>query len=206
MNISSLPLNRLEYNFDFDQFMDKVRWLVENHQTTGNDPTEKRIEFTALNLKRMERIQKTMQLNPEAKMLMEQSFPQHWVVITEAWCGDSAQNLPVIASMVNASQGKIKLTIILRDQYPEWMEHFHTEGTQSIPKLVVFDQHGDLLFTWGSRPAMAQEIVKEWQRHRETETKDEMELKLHTWYAKNRGVDIQQELISLIHNFHPAEL
>jgi hypothetical protein len=206
MNINSLPLNRANADFDFDQFMDKVRWLVDHHQTTGNNPSKHLFDFTSLNLKRMERINKTMNISPETEDLLKESSLQHWIVISEAWCGDSAQNLPVIAAMAKASSGKIKLTIILRDQYPEWMEHYHTDGTHSIPKLVVFDHQGNQLFTWGPRPAEAQEIVKEWKRNQDTVTKDQMEVTLHTWYAKNRGMAVQEELTTLIRNFHPAEI
>lgn len=206
MNIRELPLHRAEANFTYVTFMEKVQWLVENHQTTGLNPTEKLVEFTSLNLKRMERIQKTLVLSDEVKDSMSQSAPQQWVVITEAWCGDSAQNLPVLAALAEASSGNIDLKIILRDNYPEWMEHYHTDGTHSIPKLVVFDKNGHQLFTWGPRPAEAQEIVKEWKRNQDTETKDQMEIKLHTWYAKNKGQAVIEEMLSLIRNFHPAEI
>jgi hypothetical protein len=37
-------------------------------------------------------------------------------------------------------------------------------------------------------------------------TKDQMEVTLHTWYAKNRGMAVQEELTTLIRNFHPAEI
>jgi thioredoxin-like negative regulator of GroEL len=34
---------------------------------------------------------------------------QIWVVITETWCGDSAQLLPGIAHIADSSEGKIIL-------------------------------------------------------------------------------------------------
>lgn len=84
MNINSLPLNRTNADFDFDQFMDNVRWLVDHHQTTGNNPSEHLVDFTSLNLKRMERINKTIYLSLETEELLKESPQQHWIVITEA--------------------------------------------------------------------------------------------------------------------------
>lgn len=80
--------------------------------------------------------------------------PQLWMVLTEAWCGDSAFLLPVIAEAASLSDD-VTLRILLRDDNLDVMDEYLTDGSRSIPKLVAFSEGGDELFTWGPRPAEA---------------------------------------------------
>lgn len=80
--------------------------------------------------------------------------PQLWMVLTEAWCGDSAFLLPVIAEAASLSDD-VTLRILLRDDNLDVMDQYLTDGSRSIPKLVAFSEGGDELFTWGPRPAEA---------------------------------------------------
>ncbi|MEL6446067.1 MAG: thioredoxin family protein [Bacteroidota bacterium] len=81
--------------------------------------------------------------------------PQTWLVLTEAWCGDSAFNLPVIAEAAELSD-HVLLHVLLRDENADLIERYHTNGSHSIPKLIAFNADGAELFTWGPRPAEAQ--------------------------------------------------
>ena len=67
------------------------------------------------------------------------------MVLTEGWCGDAAQVLPVINKIASLSDF-IDLKIILRDEHEELMNKFLTNGSKSIPKLVAIDENkkGDL--------------------------------------------------------------
>ncbi|MEM8560306.1 MAG: thioredoxin family protein [Bacteroidota bacterium] len=85
--------------------------------------------------------------------------PQTWLVLTEAWCGDAAFNLPVIAEAAALSP-HVALRVLLRDEHTDLIERYHTNGSHSIPKLVAFDGDGTELFTWGPRPAEAQAQVR----------------------------------------------
>jgi hypothetical protein len=85
--------------------------------------------------------------------------PQTWLVLTEAWCGDSAFNLPVIVEAAGLSP-HVTLRILLRDANTDLIERYHTNGSHSIPKLIAFDADGQELFTWGPRPAEAQAYMR----------------------------------------------
>ncbi|MEM8598780.1 MAG: thioredoxin family protein [Bacteroidota bacterium] len=85
--------------------------------------------------------------------------PQTWLVLTEAWCGDSSFNLPVIAEAAALSD-QVTLRVLLRDEHVDLIERYHTNGSHSIPKLIAFDAEGAELFTWGPRPAEAQAQVR----------------------------------------------
>ncbi|MGE0635264.1 MAG: thioredoxin family protein [Bacteroidia bacterium] len=188
-------------NFTYPAFLSWVEQLVAEGKSSGELQSTARIQFTSLNLHRMKRIDKTIQLNQELIALSQNTILQKWVLITETWCGDSAQNLAVIGKIAEHSQGKIKLEIILRDQNPEWLEKYHTNGSHSIPKLIAFDKNENELFTWGPRPAPAQELLKQWKTNPQGKTWDDFEKELHTWYAKDKTQTLQYEFAALLKSY-----
>lgn len=188
--------------FSYIEFYEWTLQLVENKQTSGENQTEKLIDFTALNAKRMKRISKTTKLIPELEnWVSELNKPQVWYLITEAWCGDSAQSLPVIGKIASAGD-KIDLRVILRDKNPEFMEKYHTNGSQSIPKLAAFTEEGVELFTWGPRPEPAQEILRDWKENPNGRDHDAFAQELHAWYAKDKTQTIQQEFLAILKNLN----
>ena len=65
----------------------------------------------------MERQLKTIQLLPEQEVLEGRLRPMEWVVITESWCGDAAQTLPLMH--ITAKFLHIPMHLVLRDEHPE---------------------------------------------------------------------------------------
>src|ERR1035438_4306908 len=105
-------------------------------------------DIIKLNIHRMTRIDKSYEPGIDIRDEIEKiADHQLWMVITENWCGDSAQNLPYIAGIASMNQN-IELKLILRDSNPDIMDHYLTNGTRSIPKLVAFDNEGNELFQW----------------------------------------------------------
>jgi len=162
-------------NFNYQQYMLHLKNLVETGRIPNSD------SFTILNLKRMERLNKTISLQPKLNELLRNGFgKQIWYVIAESWCGDCAQNLPAIAKIADSSFGLIKLTIISRNDNPEWIERCHTNGSKSIPKLISFNSFGTELFTWGLRPFQAQQLLTNWKQNRDGASWNDFEKELHT--------------------------
>lgn len=189
-------MNEMLYYIDFFAL---TADLASKHETSGLDQTDEQKEFTQLNYKRMERWNKTFHISTETQnKLNALESKQKWFVITETWCGDSAQNLPIIAKIAEASQGKIELKIMFRDEHPEWMDRYLTNGTRSVPKLIAFDEQDNELFTWGPRPEEAMVITRNWQANKDTITKEEFHVQLHGFYAKNKGVAVENEIVSLL--------
>lgn len=183
----------------YSDFFALTAELAAKHETSGLDQTEEQKDFTQLNYKRMERWNKTFHVSEDAQnKLKELNRKQKWFVITETWCGDSAQNLPIIAKIADATQGKIELKIMFRDEHPEWMDRYLTNGTRSVPKLIAFDEQDNELFTWGPRPEEAMLITRHWQANKDTISKEEFHVQLHGFYAKNKGVAVEREIISLM--------
>lgn len=195
MNVyETFGLNPDSNIFSYNEFIHWVEGLVSSGKTSGSKQPKELVNFTKLNLKRMQRIAKTTQIkNHLGEVLSANVIPQYWTVITEAWCGDSAQILPVLNKITEFSQGKIKLNIVFRDQNPELMEKYHTNGSKSIPKLIAVDSFGNELFTWGPRPKPAQAILDEWKKNPQGRSWDDFERELHSWYAHDKTLTIQKE-------------
>ena len=153
--------------------------------------------YRKINMQRSKRVKKTFKPNEDLVTLIKKiKKPQTWLAITEDWCGDSSQNLPFIAKYLEFNP-LLKLKVILRDENLDAIDSYFTEGNpRSIPKIVGFDDDGDELFIWGPRPKFAQDLVQ--QLKAEGYAKEEFNKELHLWYAKNRGKELEKELIVLV--------
>ena len=166
----------------------------------SNFPAEEQehLKMAKLNFQRSSRIHKTFTASEELKEVISQiTEPQIWAIISEDWCGDSAQNLPYIAELTKLNP-LIELKIFPRDRNLDIIDLYLTNGTRSIPKLVAFDSDGNELFQWGPRPKQAVELIAKLKA--EGKTKEEFLEQLHLWYGRNRGTELLKELSELIKN------
>lgn len=197
MNYTALEKRIEEKGMTYDDYMGNIIEELTVTQINNLTPDEvKRFNYKTLNLQRSNRISRTYVPAEElVSLLKDISEPQIWMVITESWCGDSAQSLPYIASMV-LQNPLINLEILLRDSNTDVMDQYLTNGTRSIPKLVAFDADGDELFRWGPRPQFAVNLIEQWKA--EGMEKAEWIEKLHLWYARDKGTEIEKEFVELI--------
>ncbi len=170
-------------------------------RSTSDDPyfnTPQNIEYTGLNLKRMDRLERLPPLEPET-ISAAQALPRPVMalVITESWCGDGAQTVPVLHRIAEASSGRLLLRVILRDKHPAVMDAFLTNGGRSIPKVLFLDpETRDLLATWGPRPAPAQTLVVE--AIATSMPYAERNTQLHSWYAHDKTKTTQAEVREIL--------
>lgn len=173
--------------------------LVAEGRTTGPDQGEEMVAYTKLNLSRTARVEKTVRIGEELRNALRTAPAMTWLVITEPWCGDSSQLLPVLQLMaVEAPQ--VALRILLRDEHPTLMGRYLTAGARGIPKLIAFDAEGREQFTWGPRPASAHAMVmgnKELPAAQQL-PKEAIYAKVHAWYAADKGLETQAELLGLL--------
>lgn len=183
----------------YDEYIKMIVDELENINTDKPERTDrKNYTHMEINFQRINRLEKHFEPSNELKDIIEKiKRPQVWMVITESWCGDSAQNLPIIAKAAQLNNN-IDLKIILRDQNPHIMDKYLTNGSRSIPILVGFDIQGNQLFKWGPRPKNAQELVRKLKI--QGLSRDEFMQQLHLWYGRNRGKGIDNELSDLINN------
>ena len=152
--------------------------------------------YTFLNQRRMHRLNKTTNIEPVLlKQLLALKRNYLWLVITEAWCGDAAQVIPVL-NQLSLATPKIELKLIMRDEHLELMDAYLTDGSRSIPKLIVVDKDsGEVMGSWGPRPAEAQKLVLDNKHAANPLPYSEFLIILQRWYNKDKTLSIQAELL-----------
>lgn len=184
-------------------------------KTTGENQGEAMLEYTKMNETRMNRLDKTTKLMEEVERELQAiQQPLTWLALTEAWCGDAAQVLPVVNKMAQASE-HISFKLILRDEHPDIMNAFLTNGGKSIPKIIVLDaQTRNVLGSWGPRPAEVQQMVMETKEElanmadkaAKQQRYQELVTKAQKWYARDKTRRIQQEFLQAVRQSLNAEV
>ncbi|HMH24003.1 MAG TPA: thioredoxin family protein [Puia sp.] len=189
----------LEKAMSYSALKKLVEDLLADGKSTGPHQSEAYNHYTQLNLQRMHRLEKTMQLLPEVtELVLKLDNPQTWLVLTEGWCGDAAQSIPVFHALARANP-LIKLRFLLRDENLELMDQYLTNGvSRSIPKLIALDASQEELFNWGPRPAPLQELF--YRMKADGVAFDAAKEELQRWYNKDKTITIQQEIAGLIKN------
>ena len=192
--------NYISNGVSFHAYFNELAGLVEamkNNSLTGH----KYAHYYPLNFQRIKRGIKTLQPDPVfEKLISGMKTTITWIIITEQWCGDAAQTLPLFYKLEEMSQGKITLKLIYRDQHPELIDRFLTNGGRSIPKLIQLNEQLQITGTWGPRPSPAQNLVQEIR----SEGKPHNDA-LHAWYAQDRYKTLQEEVIELLEQHIAAE-
>ncbi len=193
-----ISIDTLTNVYTYAQYRAMIDELLANHRTTGQDQSDGYVDYTRQNVHRMDRMEQWVKI-PET-LLKTITKAYQFLVLSEAWCGDASQNVPVIAAIADQLP-KVDLKIILRDEHPELMNHFLTNGGKSIPKLIVIDPATqEVLTSWGPRPQVAQEMVMEMKKAPNFDH-HEMAKEVFKWYAKDKGASTVQEIIGMLQAF-----
>ena len=142
----------------------------------------------------MKRLDKTMKLLPENEAFLKAySKPVYFLIITESWCGDAAQTMPMMNKIAQAAN--IDFKVVLRDENLELMDQFLTNGSRSIAKLILVDKETNLpLATWGPRPTTATALVAS-EKATKGELSPAFKEELQNWYNTDKGKDTENDLI-----------
>lgn len=172
--------------------------LLAEGKSSGNEQSEALTNYSNLNETRMNRLEKTIVIAPEYELRLQSLKNQYiWLVLAEGWCGDAAQLLPIFHKMAVVSN-KIELKIVFRDENEDLMNQFLTNGSKSIPKLIVLDKNTlNVEANWGPRPKGATELIKNYKAEfGVVDEKGKTELQL--WYLHDKGLSTQHELVTLM--------
>ncbi|MFH6964267.1 thioredoxin family protein [Flavobacterium plurextorum] len=174
--------------------------LIEG-KSTGDEQSESLTNYSKLNEARMNRLDKTIKISEEIISKL-QNLNNHyfWLVISEGWCGDAAQILPIVNKMAHDSNKKIDLRIVFRDENTELMDHYLTNGGRAIPKvIIVCKEAGIVRADWGPRPKGASELMENYKK--EFGVIDEkIKTDLQLWYLADKGISVQEELVQIMEN------
>ncbi len=179
--MKSIVAKALFNSYSYPEYRKLVTDLLSEGKSTGNEQSENLTRYTSLNEARMNRLGKTIR-------------------ISEGWCGDAAQILPIINKMALESNKKIDLRIVLRDENDELMSHYLTNGGRAIPKVIVICKEAGIVRTdWGPRPKGATELMADYKK--EFGVIDEkIKTDLQLWYLADKGISVQKELLEIMEN------
>lgn len=179
---------------DYTQYNMLFKQLVEEERTTG-EFSQMKVDYTKLNFSRTKRLDKTAKVSEEAMEVFKSvSNKQTWLVITEPWCGDAAQTLPFLNKIAQEADN-IDLKIVLRDDNLELMNQFLTNGSQSIPIVIMIDEDMNVLQTFGPRSKAATKLVSDYKEEH-GKIDDAFKEIIQVWYNKDKGISIVNDLVN----------
>ncbi|WP_284652685.1 thioredoxin family protein [Flavobacterium terrisoli] len=198
--MESIIQNSLTKSHSYTEYREKVTSLFKEGKATGNEQSEALTHYTELNEARMNRLEKTIKVSDEfTKQLIELQREYIWLVISEGWCGDSAQIVPVIYKLAELSP-KIELKLVFRDENEDLMQLFLTNGTRSIPKMIVLAKETlEVLGEFGPRPQEAKQLILDYKAEHGV-VDDKGKVALHMWYLHDKGLSIQKEIMEIMTN------
>ncbi len=191
----------LDKAYSYKEYIDLINSLLLENKTTGTNQSAEYVEYTKLNIQRMLRIEKTIKIKDELKNeLKSLNNKLIWLVITEAWCGDAANIVPVIAKVAEQSQN-ITCKFILRDTNTEIMNKYLTDGKRAIPKLICLEGNTlEELGVWGPRPVKLQEKIKQLKLKPDYNV-SELQKEIQLWYFQDKTEEIQNEILENLKNW-----
>jgi hypothetical protein len=187
-----------ENAMDFETYDKHVKELFALGKTTGDNQTQNYIDFTKLGIQRVKRGLKTTTIEDKVIETLNRTKAINWLVITEAWCGDAANSLPIIVKLAEARKD-INLKLILRDSNSEVMNSYLTNGAKAIPVVIFLDDDFNELALWGPRPEPAQKMALENKAHPVMSQQD-FNIALQKWYISDKSQTTQHEFQDILEN------
>jgi hypothetical protein len=188
----------LSNSFSYLEYKKLITDLLSEGKSTGNEQSEDLLNYTNLNQSRIKRLDKTIVISEDISLKLKKLNKKYiWLVISEGWCGDAAQILPILNKMTVQSD-KIELRIVLRDSNDDLMNDYLTNGGKAIPKLIIIEKQSKKVCNhWGPRPEGALTLIKNYKEKFgiiDTEAKTQLQL----WYLQDKGQSVQNEVIELM--------
>ena len=196
-SVKAIIDNALQSSMRYSEYRDLVSELAKINSNTGPEKTEALANYTQLNDKRMNRWDKTLKVSEDVESkIRANNKPITWLVLTESWCGDASPSLPVMNKLAELNPN-LELKIVLRDEHPELMDQFLTNGARSIPKLIALDSESqNVLGEWGPRSTKATQMVMD-EKAKNGKLSAEFKKELQVFYNKDKGQDILKDVAEL---------
>jgi len=206
IDLNSVIKTAINKAISYSEYRKMAEQLHALDKTTGPDQSETMVNYSKMNEHRMKRLDKTIVLSAEIMEVVQAiKSLQKWLVITELWCGDAAQNVPLMNKIAELNP-LIELKLVLRDENLELMNLFLTNGGKSIPILIALNERQEVLWNWGPRPVNAQNMLMEYKKSPEPKMPySEFGETLHKWYAQNKTQMAQSEIFQLISDSGSAQ-
>jgi hypothetical protein len=120
----------------------------------------------------------------------------HLLVLSEDWCGDAVNIVPVVARMAELSPN-LDLRLLARDENLDLIDAHLTGASRSIPVVILLDDEFRECAWWGPRPKELQtwvlgegQLLPKTDRYRE----------VRRWYATDKGASVLSEIVGFLEN------
>lgn len=196
---NNLILTSIQKGVTYLTYRTLIKSLLAEGKSTGNEQSEELLNYSTLNDKRMDRLDKTLKISEETTNSLNKLNDNFTLlVLVEGWCGDAAQILPVL-NKITETTSKIEMKIVYRDENEALMNKFLTNGGKAIPKVLLVNNKNEVLNSWGPRPSIATSMVNDYKKANGGLDAD-FKKDLQVWYNKNKGKNIQEDIVSLLVN------
>jgi hypothetical protein len=118
----------------------------------------------------------------------------HLLILSEDWCGDAVNTVPVIAKLAELSPN-LDVRVLARDHNLDLMDAHLTGTSRSIPAVIVLDENYVERGWWGPRPTELQAWVLGPGR---VVDKDARYRAVRAWYARDAGRTTVEEVVATL--------
>jgi pantothenate kinase-related protein Tda10 len=198
MDLKQIIQDSLNQSMSYEKYRALINDLLAEGKSTGHTQSEALTHYSELNVVRMNRLDKTMSITDEVSNSLKWLSQKYiWLVLSEGWCGDAAQLLPIMNKMAETSPN-VELKIVLRDDNDALMQHFLTHGGKSIPKLIILKAETlEVVSEWGPRPTGATKLIQEYKQIHGI-VDEQAKTDLQKWYLQDKGFSTQEEIVLLM--------
>ncbi|SDX69155.1 Thiol-disulfide isomerase or thioredoxin [Lutibacter oricola] len=195
--MNKLLKDSIEKGISYNAYRKLIKDLLAEEKSTGNIQNDDMLNYSLLNDKRMDRLDKKLKISEET-VLVTKNLKKNvtFLTIAEGWCGDAAQVLPMVNKIAETSTN-ISLKLVLRDENEALMNRFLTNGGQAIPKIIVIDEENNVIDSFGPRPSTATKMVADYKNEHGS-LDAEFKKNLQLWYNKDKGANTEKDIVELL--------
>jgi hypothetical protein len=196
--MKSIIEESLANSYTYISYRNHTDALLKIGKSSGDEQSEDLLHYSMLNQTRMNRLEKTIRISTDNTQKLKAVQKEYiWLVLSEGWCGDAAQILPIANKMAEISS-KIEMRIVFRDENDALMNLFLTNGAKAIPKLIVLDKNTlAVLGDFGPRPEGAKQLILDYKaKYGVVDETAKTDLQL--WYLQDKGLSTQNEIMNLM--------
>lgn len=177
----------------FEQYLK----VAEERSQNNPDKNDEKQDYYELGLTRITRTLKTYKVDADQlSTLRSKNFNGKVLIISEPWCGDASSTVPAVSKFFESAGNEVK--IFLRDSDTSLIDQFLTNGSQSIPIVLLLNEDHSVKNVWGPRSKYGTELLKKFKENEETYPREDFYNDLQVYYAKDRGKDTIQEILNLL--------
>ena len=194
----------LDKSISFEEYYKIAEQHAIEGKTSGENQSEELIEYSKLNFSRLKRSYKTTVPSEDVLKTVDcLNEKMIWIVLTETWCGDAAQNIAVLAKIAESNPA-ISFRLLFRDENLDVIDNYLTNGGSAIAKLLCLDQEFNEIGTSGPRPAFIQNWFNE-EKVKPEANMDELKLEIQKKYNEDKGQTLQKEMVQLMKDWLKKE-